>query len=646
MMFSMGSKASADDQGGKAPLLDGDSFRAFMENSPLPVFIIGVEDPDHRRHRFLAANAAARKMYGYSEEEFRSLTAVDLHPAEEKERVVKAVKKVDRVMSGQIQDPFPFRHILKDGTTVYVQVNAHPIRYLNRRARLVIVHDVTKRHEAERIVSEREAQYRLMFEAQADAVMIFNRDGRLVDANPAARRMYGYRKDEMLSLCMKDLVQPDYHHMFEKIRSTLQGGKTFRGQSLDYRKDGTSMDVEIRVSPITYYGEPHALVVARDITSTKATERQVRESRDHLRALYRASPDMIFLHGEDGRVIDVNKNVLKEYGAKSVKEFKQLDPGGLMGEGCPPEMAFGRLTKAFQGEPQRFSWNARRLDGSEFPVEVRLRRVKLPAKGGGASPCVIAVVRNISDLQEAERSLNEAYEKLEMKNVDMESFLYSAGHDLRTPLVSIKGYLELLVRSAGVKLSDDEKQMCARINGNIDRLDELLKDLLQLSHIGVLDGKPQRLRISSIVERVLESEKKSAWLLPAKVDIQKDIPDIFLHEIRAYQLFRNLISNSLKFQKEKRPLRISIGCSPETDSMIPKGHSVFYFQDNGIGIAQEYHEMIFDLFTRPKESPVKGTGVGLAIVKRVVEAEGGNLRIESKPGKGTVFYFSLPVVTD
>lgn len=626
----MSKKAFGGNPEEEASSLDEEYFRAFLENSPLPVFIIDVEDQDPSRHRFLAANATARNRYGYSK----------------KAEVPEATRKADAISSGRVQNSSSFRHILKDGTTVYVQVKGHPVRYLGRRARLVIVHDVTEQHEAAKVLREREAQYRLMFETQTDAVMIFNRDGFMVDANPAARRMYRYRKDEMPGLHMKDLLHPDYHHLFEKIRRTLQGGKTFRGQSLDCRKDGTSMEVDIRVSTMIYSGEPHALVVARDITGTKVTERQLRESRDHLSALYKASPDMIFLHDEEGKVLDVNRNVLREYGIRSVQEFIETDPGELMGEGCLPEMAFERLKKALYGENQQFQWTARRLDGSEFPVEVRLRGMNLPARENRKRRCVIGVVRNISDLQEAERSLTEAYEKLERKNMDMESFLYSAGHDLRTPLVSIKGYLELLTRSAAGRLSDDEKQMCARINGNIDRLDNLLKDLLQLSRIGVMDGKPQRLRIRSVVNRILEGEKESVWPLPAEVDIQKDIQDIFLHEVHAYQLFRNLISNSLKFQSDQRPLRIAIGCSPEKNSTVPKGHSIFYFKDNGVGIVKENHDMIFSLFSRPKDSSAEGAGVGLAIVKRVVEEGGGELWVESLPGKETTFYFSLPIFAD
>jgi signal transduction histidine kinase len=129
-----------------------------------------------------------------------------------------------------------------------------------------------------------------------------------------------------------------------------------------------------------------------------------------------------------------------------------------------------------------------------------------------------------------------------------------------------------------------------------------------------------------------------------KIEIDENLSNVHMSPSRAYQVFKNLISNSLKFGQLEAPLHIHVGRSEETGKDIPGRHAAFFVKDNGIGIEKQLHEEIFRLFFRSRKSEAKGTGVGLAIVKRIVEGDGGSIRVESDRGQGAAFYFSLPTV--
>jgi len=251
---------------------------------------------------------------------------------------------------------------------------------------------ITDRKLAENGLRQREIQYRGMFEAQTDSVMILSFKSTVVDANPAACTAYGYTREELIGMSPNDLIHSDFQGLFAEANKHIKEGRTFMTESVEVRKDGSLFNSDVRISSFNYQGRPHALVVIRDITWTTRTEAELTDAREHLNALYESSPDMIFLHDINGYPLEVNGNVLKEYGY-SHTEIKQTPFPELISGSIAFETLSENWKRAVDGENPEFEWLAKRKDGEEFNVQARLRKLELTDCDGGRQPAILAIVR-------------------------------------------------------------------------------------------------------------------------------------------------------------------------------------------------------------------------------------------------------------
>ncbi|NOZ59524.1 MAG: DUF3365 domain-containing protein [Euryarchaeota archaeon] len=231
------------------------------------------------------------------------------------------------------------------------------------------------------------------------------------------------------------------------------------------------------------------------------------------------------------------------------------------------------------------------------------------------------------------RSLSESFKR---KNEAIESFVYSISHDLKAPLRSIEGFSIALMEDYGDRLNDEGRHYLNRIVSSARKMGVLIDELLEYSRIGRISLQRGDVSISSVVELVLEDNLYEINRKGAKITVPPELPVVKNAEKqRIYQIFSNLISNALKYN-DGVP-EIEIGYRDEGD------HYLFYVRDNGIGFDMKYHDKIFEIFQRlHREDEYGGTGVGLAMVKKIVETYGGRIWAESEPGKGSTFYFTLP----
>ena len=277
------------------------------------------------------------------------------------------------------------------------------------------------------------------------------------------------------------------------------------------------------------------------------------------------------------------------------------------------------------------------------------------------------VVQDITELKEIEESLREAKESLELvveertqeltdtinqlglemanrenasseleiKNAELERFAYTVSHDLKSPLVTIKGFVGLLGKDIADNATDRVAVDMERISSATDTMDDLLSDLLELSRIGRIMGEPESCNLSEIARRAADLVKTQADELGVEIVID-DMPVVRGDRTRLVEVYLNLIENAIKFMGEQQAPRLHIG-AVEKDSMIN-----CFVQDNGVGISVEYQQQIFGLFER-LDPGIDGTGVGLALVKRIVEVHGGDSWIESNGlGQGSKMSFTLP----
>jgi len=278
----------------------------------------------------------------------------------------------------------------------------------------------------------------------------------------------------------------------------------------------------------------------------------------------------------------------------------------------------------------------RRKDGSKFPVEVSARMLEY-----GDRKIVMALVRDIAERKQAEAEREKLITDLESKNAELERFTYTVSHDLKSPLVTITGFLGYLEKAAAAGDMERFKLDSRRIHQAVTKMHLLLNELIELSRIGRMMNPPQTIPFEEVVREALDLVHGQVVASRVTVQTQPDLPPVYGDRQRLVEVLQNLIDNAAKFMGGQTDPRIEIGQRGEQDCK-----PVFYVKDNGPGIAPEYHQRVFGLFDK-LDPRAEGTGIGLTLVKRIVEFHGGRIWIESEGnGRGAAFYFTLPSPPD
>jgi signal transduction histidine kinase len=235
-----------------------------------------------------------------------------------------------------------------------------------------------------------------------------------------------------------------------------------------------------------------------------------------------------------------------------------------------------------------------------------------------------------------EEEISALNEQLHNQVAELERFTYSVSHDLRSPLVTIRGFLGMLEQDIEKDKPDKIKSDIERISGATDKMDELLSDLLELSRVGRLINPPEEIDTVQLINDAVESVDARLRSRNIAVHITPDLPTIHGDRIRLREVFENLIDNAAKYMgKQSNPV-IEIGVQDQNDERV------FYVKDNGLGIEEQYQEKVFILFEK-LDPTIEGTGIGLALIKRIIETHGGKIWVESEGlGKGSTFCFTLP----
>jgi len=245
--------------------------------------------------------------------------------------------------------------------------------------------------------------------------------------------------------------------------------------------------------------------------------------------------------------------------------------------------------------------------------------------------------RELDERKRVEKEREKVIKELEAKNAELERFTYTVSHDLKSPLITISGFLGLLEADAKSGNTEKFKGDLQRINEAAEKMQRLLNELLELSRIGRLVNPSSDTSFEKIVEEALTLTRGRLMAGHIKVNVEKDLPIIHGDRPRLVEVMQNLIDNAAKFMGDQSTPTIEIGVRKQDSQQL------FFVKDNGIGIDASYHERIFGLFDK-LDPRSEGTGVGLALAKRIVEVHGGRIWVESEgKGKGSMFCFTLPV---
>ncbi len=347
------------------------------------------------------------------------------------------------------------------------------------------------------------------------------------------------------------------------------------------------------------------------------------------------------VHGEGNLVCNDDGEPLRLLGtAQDITERNQEALGRTLAETViPPEQREAHLEGLHQyvisGEGpmlnRRLEMEALHKDGHLFPVEMTISPIRW-----GRSHIFSAFVRNITERKRAQEALASQTEELTRINAELEDFTHSVSHDLKEPLRGIEAFAGFIAEDYGDKLDEQGQRYVNVLRESAVRMKDLIDDLLQLSRIGRTRYQYAPVAVRSLVEDV--GLELNFTLQEKHVDlrIDPDLPTVACDKVRMREVFKNLISNAVKYNDKPEP-QVEIGCRAEN------GVFTFSVRDNGIGIEPEFHEKIFKIFQRlHHREEYEGTGVGLAICKKVVEAHGGRIWVESAPGQGTTFLFTVP----
>jgi light-regulated signal transduction histidine kinase (bacteriophytochrome) len=274
---------------------------------------------------------------------------------------------------------------------------------------------------------------------------------------------------------------------------------------------------------------------------------------------------------------------------------------------------------------------AERKDGTLLPVEISLSPINFQGRA-----CAIAVVRDVTELRRLSRELKQNNAELKRSNEDLEHFAYVASHDLQEPLRMVGGYTQLLARRYGDKLDDDAREYIHYAVDGVKRMQTLISDLLTYSRLSSRSKPFSQVDLNHIARLTLSHLEPTISEHQAVIEVDR-LPEVFGDPIQLAQVLQNLLSNAIKFHQKDVPPHIHIKGQVE-------GRTAFLsVEDNGIGIDAAYLDKIFVIFQRlHTRDQYPGTGIGLAICKKIIERHGGTIHVTSHPGRGTTFHITLP----
>jgi PAS domain S-box-containing protein len=384
-----------------------------------------------------------------------------------------------------------------------------------------------------------------------------------------------------------------------------------------------------RIIDIRRYPFPDGGVVSTfaNVTETSAAE-------ERFRMAVEASPSGMIMVDQTGKVILANREAERLFGY-SRTELLELSVDMLVPEALRDKHAHHR--EHFAVQPERRAMGAgrdlfgQRKDGSYFPVEIGLT----PIMRHGVL-LVLAAIIDITERRQGEKELARQTRELKRSNAELEQFAYVASHDLREPLRMVASYTELLAERYRGRLDEKADKYITYAVSGAKRMQQLVDDLLSYSRIGT-QGKPlQPTDAGAVARRVMRAMKVTMERSGAEI-VCDDLPMVLADETQFGQLLQNLISNAIKFRAEDRAPRIRIAAAARD------GMWIFSVEDNGIGIEEQYAGRIFQMFQRLHgRGEYEGSGIGLAIAKKIVERHSGQIWFTSQQGCGTTFFFSMP----
>ena len=579
-------------------------------------------------------NPAAEKMYGWKAEEVIGRRGVDLlqteFPNVDPAEMRRQIAETGRYAGEAAQ-------LRKDGVRIPVEIASIVLKdQTGKPAGYVSVNrDIRERKQAEE-------QFYLAVESAPNAIVLVNKVGAISMVNAQTEKFFGYDRTELIGLNIDRLVPERYRANHAGFRAIFLSNPQTRSMGVGrdlyaLHKDGREFLVEIGLTPIHTM---HGLVVMAtivDITERKQAEEKLRESEQRYRTLVEQLPIMVYVNPADNisstTYISPQIETFLGYNQTEWLSVSQFWSKALHAEDCQRVLA--EVERADRsGEPFDVEYRLMAKDGNIVWVHDQAIRLSDPK---GTPRFWQGIMIDLTERKQAEKE-REAKLVLETKNAELDRFAYTVSHDLKSPLVTIKGFVGFLKRDIAVGDGERAQRDLNYIENAINKMQELLTGVLALSRAGLTIKEPEEIYYDDLIHNAIELLHGVLEANHVKVIIQPNLPIVLGDSLRLQQSLQNLIENAIKYRSAQRPPILEIGAQEKDET----GQTILFVRDNGMGIPLEYQDRIFDVFSKVN-AKTEGSGVGLATVKRIIEAHGGRIWVESEIEHGTTFYFTLPV---
>jgi PAS domain S-box-containing protein len=518
------------------------------------------------------------------------------------------------------------------GHSLEAEFVSHAYEEEGRKVIQCNIRDITKRHGGEEALRLSESLYRRLFETAQDGILVLDAGtGQVVDANPYMQVLLGYSLEQFLGKKLWEIGPFKGVEASKTVFAELKVKDSVRYESLSLeRKDGRRVETEF--ISVAYFAEQRRLIQCnvRDITERRRAEEALRLSESLYRRLFETAQDgILVLDADTGQVVDANPfmRVLLGYSLEEFLGKKLWEIGPFKGI----EASKTVFTELKVEDSVRYeSLSLERKDG--LKVEAEFISNAYFAEQRRLIQCNI---RDITERRRLERLAEQRIAELARSNDELAQFGYVASHDLQEPLRAVASCVQLLQRRYGGQIDARADEFIAHAVAGIKRMETLIDDLLAYSRVG---SQAQPLAPTNCEEVLADAVANLAVAISESGALVTHdlLPVVEADHTQLAQVFQNLIGNAIKFRGARSPV---IHVSAESRA----GEWVFSVTDNGIGIESQYFERIFQVFQRlHTRKEYQGTGIGLAISKKIVERHGGRIWIESQLGQGSGFCFSIP----